>query len=200
MQTSKSLLPMLLISAVMAAGQASAPGPDNTKAGTSAAAKPAAVSTTRPVAPAAAAAFAAKPAAKKVVRKPSSGEKRGRPAAASAISVAAKQGKSAGTGKRDPFVSIIQAHSGTSPVCSTGKQCLVVDQVVLKGIVRWAGGMMAVVENNLHKPYFLKENDPVFNGEVVKITSDSIVFREKVVDKAGREGSREIVKRLNRPA
>ena len=38
--------------------------------------------------------------------------------------------------------------------------------------------MIAVVVNSLNKAYFLRENDPVFNGFVVKITGDSIIFKE----------------------
>ena len=40
--------------------------------------------------------------------------------------------------------------------------------------------------NALNKAYFLRENDPVFNGYVVKITGDSIVFKENVSGPAGK--------------
>jgi hypothetical protein len=102
--------------------------------------------------------------------------------------------------KRDPFVSIIKAQTATSVGCSTGKKCLVVGDVMLKGIVRSSAGMIAVVENGQRKTYFLHENDPVFNGQVVKIEPDAIVFREMVVDRLGRQSSREIVKRILKPA
>ncbi len=46
--------------------------------------------------------------------------------------------------------------------------------------------MIAVVVNALNKAYFLRENDPVFNGYVVKITGDSIVFKETIQDKLGK--------------
>ena len=46
--------------------------------------------------------------------------------------------------------------------------------------------MIAVVVNSLNKAYFLRENDPVFNGYVVKITGDSIIFKETLQDKLGK--------------
>lgn len=100
------------------------------------------------------------------------------------------------TGKRDPFESIIRTQPRAGAGCSTGKQCLVVGQIELKGIVRSPDGMIAVVENGERKTYFLHEKDPVFNGQVIKIEPDAIVFRETVVDRAGRQSSRSVVKRL----
>ena len=46
--------------------------------------------------------------------------------------------------------------------------------------------MIAVVVNALDKAYFLRENDPVFNGYVVKITGDSIIFKETIQDRLGK--------------
>jgi Tfp pilus assembly protein PilP len=106
-------------------------------------------------------------------------------------------------GKRDPFVSVIQTRGGLStPDCAAGRKCLFPEQLVLKGVVKQVSGMLAVVENAQRKAYFLREKDPVFNGEVVRITGDSIVFREKVYDKLGHEKMRDIVKRVpgSRPA
>jgi Tfp pilus assembly protein PilP len=100
-----------------------------------------------------------------------------------------------GQGKRDPFVSIIQ-NLAPANGCSGGKKCLVIDEVVLKGVVKSSSGILALVENSRHRAFFLRENDPVFNGEVVHIGMSSITFREKVVDKAGREKSREVVRAL----
>jgi hypothetical protein len=119
-----------------------------------------------------------------------------------AITPVPEMGKSVqtGRGKRDPFVSIIRTETLDHSGCATGKKCLVVDQIDLKGVVRSANGMIAVVENLARKTYFLHEKDPVFNGEVVRIERDGIVFRERVVDRLGRQGTREVVKRLAKPA
>jgi len=66
--------------------------------------------------------------------------------------------------------------------------------------VKSDNGFIAVVTNNLNKAYFLRENDPVFNGYVVRITGDSVVFQETIQDKLGKPFTREVVKRIFTPA
>jgi hypothetical protein len=104
------------------------------------------------------------------------------------------------TGRRDPFVSPVVAHSMTGSGCSTGKRCLAIDQIALKGVVRADTGMIAVVVNAVNKAYFLRENDPVFNGYVVKITGDSIIFKETIQDRMGKPFEREVTKKITTPA
>lgn len=101
-------------------------------------------------------------------------------------------------GKRDPFVSpVVAARSGASgPSCTTGKRCLMIGSVIIKGVVRGPDGMIAVVATPDKKGYFLRENDPVFNGYVYKITADSVIFRENAMDNLGRSTQREVVKRI----
>jgi hypothetical protein len=103
------------------------------------------------------------------------------------------------TGKRDPFFSpVVQQASGSG--CSTGKKCLEIGQINLRGVVKSDAGFIAVVTNSANKAYFLHESDPVFNGYVVRITGDSVVFQETVQDKLGKPLTREVVKRLFTPA
>jgi Tfp pilus assembly protein PilP len=104
------------------------------------------------------------------------------------------------TGRRDPFISPVVNRSMVGSGCSTGKRCLAIDQIALKGVVKSDTGMIAVVTNALDKAYFLHENDPVFNGYVVKITGDSIVFKESVQDKLGKPFQREVTKTITTPA
>jgi hypothetical protein len=101
-------------------------------------------------------------------------------------------------GKRDPFFSPVVQQGGSG--CSTGKKCLEIGAINLRGVVKSDTGFIAVVTNNLNKAYFLRENDPVFNGYVVKITGDSVVFQETIQDKLGKPFTREIVKRIFTPA
>jgi hypothetical protein len=104
------------------------------------------------------------------------------------------------TGRRDPFVSPVVNQSMGGSGCSVGKRCLAIDQIALKGIVRSENGMIAVVVNSLDKAYFLRENDPVFNGYVVRITGDSIIFKETVQDRLGKQFTREVTKKITTPA
>jgi Tfp pilus assembly protein PilP len=101
-------------------------------------------------------------------------------------------------GKRDPFFSPVVQQNGSG--CSTGKKCLEIGAINLRGVVKSDTGFIAVVTNNLNKAYFLRENDPVFNGYVVKITGDSVVFQETIQDKLGKSFTREVVKRIFTPA
>jgi Tfp pilus assembly protein PilP len=104
------------------------------------------------------------------------------------------------TGRRDPFVSPVVNRSMVGSGCSMGKRCLAIDQINLKGVVKAEAGMIAVVVNAMDKAYFLRENDPVFNGYVVKITGDSIVFKETLQDRLGKSFTREVTKRITTPA
>lgn len=103
-------------------------------------------------------------------------------------------------GRRDPFLSPVVNRNMGGSGCSTGKRCLAVDQIALTGIVKSDAGMIAVVVNAMNKAYFLRENDPVFNGYVVKITGDSIVFKETMQDKLGKSFTREVTKKISTPA
>jgi Tfp pilus assembly protein PilP len=110
----------------------------------------------------------------------------------------AEEKKWAMNGKRDPFFSPVVQQHGSG--CATGKKCLEIGAINVRGVVKSDTGFIAVVTNNLNKAYFLRENDPVFNGYVVKITGDSVVFQETIQDKLGKSFTREVVKRILAPA
>jgi hypothetical protein len=130
-------------------------------------------------------------------------------APAAAPETAAKDGTTAETpkekkmitaeGRRDPFLSPVVSRA-SGPACSVGKRCLAIDQIMVRGVVKSETGMIAVVVNSLNKAYFLKENDPVFNGYVLRITGDSVVFKETYQDRLGKELTREVVKKITTPA
>ena len=102
--------------------------------------------------------------------------------------------------RRDPFVSPVVNRSMMGSGCSVGKRCLSIEQINLKGVVKADSGMIAVVVNSLNKAYFLRENDPVFNGYVVKITGDSIIFKQTVQDRLGKSMTREVTKKITTSA
>jgi Tfp pilus assembly protein PilP len=107
--------------------------------------------------------------------------------------------KISAAGRRDPFISPVVNMGAVGSGCSSGKRCLTIDQIALKGVVKSDNGMIAVVVNAMDKAYFLRENDPVFNGYVVKITGDSIVFKETFHDKLGKPLTRDVTKTISRP-
>ncbi len=104
------------------------------------------------------------------------------------------------TAKRDPFTSPIREQGLLGPTCSVGKKCLAINAIQLRGIVKAQNGMIAVVESSTRRiSYFLRENDPVFNGYVVRITADTIVFRENVMDRLGKQSTRDVVMKVVAP-
>ena len=131
---------------------------------------------------------------------PASGVAASSDTAEPAKSVDKQGGKWAMTGKRDPFVSPVVSQGASGSGCSTGKKCLEIGAINLRGVVRSENGFIAVVTNSLNKAYFLRENDPVFDGYVVKITGDSIVFQETLQDRLGKTFTREVVKKITTPA
>src|SRR5437868_7581575 len=144
---------------------------------------------------------AAKPAAKPKAVKTRKAAPSGAPemaAAQTAESAPAASGP--GSKKRDPFINPVRDIAGGGVSCSGGKRCLVIGEMVLRGVVKMQSGFIAVVENNAQKTYFLRENDPVFQGFVAKITTDSVVFRETMIDNLGQQSQRDVVKRLFVPA
>ena len=159
-----------------------------------AAAKPATASTAAP-----AKAATTKPATTTKTKKKSSNAGAA-PKANVATNVATAKPKHAvGSSKRDPFVSPVQTQNNGPINCGTGKRCLVLDQTKLEGIVKAPNGMIAVVSNSANKAYFLRENDPVYNGYVMRITPDSVVFQETITDRLGKKSTREVVKKVNAP-
>jgi len=108
-------------------------------------------------------------------------------------------------GRRDPFKLPPPPGPGAATeeevvlLPCTGKRCLRVSQLRLEGIVRLdtTNTMIAVVDTNANRAYFLRENDAVYNGVVSKITPDSVYFQENVKDLSGRVIVREVVKKLS---
>jgi hypothetical protein len=110
--------------------------------------------------------------------------------------------KSEGKAKsgRDPFVSpIVERKFATSKCSGTGRQCLIVGDITLQGVVHSPNGYIAVVANGEHT-YFLRENDPLADGAVDKITGDSITLHQRSTDNLGRPTVHEVTKRLGVPA
>jgi hypothetical protein len=148
--------------------------------------------------PVAAKAVVVQPVGKKVeatkVAKASGSEERGENDASLPL-----DSKYAANGRRDPFISPVVSHAGTNS-CNSGKKCLEIGTLNLRGVVHGETGFIAVVSNGLNKAYFLRENDPVFNGYVVKITGDSIIFQETLQDRLGKSFTREVTKKIVTPA
>jgi type IV pilus assembly protein PilP len=100
-------------------------------------------------------------------------------------------------GRRDPFQSLIgpapRLQNGTRP---PGVPGFLIDEVRLQGILKTKQGLVALIMGPDNKGYLIRVGDKVLDGEVVRITPASIVFRQEVNDPTRIERFREVVKDL----
>ncbi len=105
-------------------------------------------------------------------------------------------------GGRDPFTSPVSvATAGGAAVCTSGgKRCLAIDRIRLKGVVRSESGYIAVVVNAANRAFFLRENDPLLNGYVLRVTGSTVTFKETGKDRTGHATTREVTLTMGAPA
>lgn len=102
-------------------------------------------------------------------------------------------------GRRDPFQSLI----GPAPKLAPGQRPpgppgFLIDEIKLQGVVKTRmQGLVAMVNGPDNKGYLMKIGDKVLDGEVIRITPNSIVFRQEVNDPTRIERFREVVKELS---
>lgn len=100
-------------------------------------------------------------------------------------------------GRRDPFRSLI----GPAPTLEKGDRPegpagFLIDEMKLQGIIKTRQGLTAMVNGPDNKGYRLQVGMKVFDGEVIRITESSLVFRQEVNDPTRIERFREVVKDL----
>jgi Tfp pilus assembly protein PilP len=101
---------------------------------------------------------------------------------------------------RDPFRPLITAGGGgvEEAALPPGKRGLVIARLTVDGIVAMADGNIAVVSmRGRNRAYFLREGDEVYQGHVVRVTEDGVVFRETATDAYGGQYEREVVKQIS---
>ena len=101
-------------------------------------------------------------------------------------------------GRRDPFRSLI----GPAPKLDAGQRPpgvpgFLIDEMKLQGIFKTRAGLTAMINGPDNKGYTIKVGDKVLDGEVVRITPTSVVFRQQVNDPTRIERYREVVKDLS---
>ena len=101
--------------------------------------------------------------------------------------------------RRDPFRPIeIKSEAAARdlpPNCTqSGKQGLIVGQLMLQGIARSVEGQwIAVVDNKTGRAYFLRTKDELCNGVVLRVDQESLVMEERTMDSFGRTRTRQVV-------
>ena len=98
-------------------------------------------------------------------------------------------------GRRDPFQSLV----GPTPKLQPGQRPpgtpgFLIDEMKLQGVVKTRQGLVAMVNGPDNKGYLIRVGDKVLDGEVIRITASSVVFRQEVNDPTQIERYREVVK------
>ena len=102
-------------------------------------------------------------------------------------------------GRRDPFQSLV----GPTPKLQPGQRPpgppgFLIDEIKLQGVIRTKQqGLVAMVNGPDNKGYLIRIGDKVLDGEVIRITPSSVVFRQEVNDPTRIERFREVVKELS---
>jgi len=101
-------------------------------------------------------------------------------------------------GRRDPFRSLLQPararDRGPRPPGTAG---FLIDEITIKGIFRTSSGFVAHIQvQNQKKSFLLREGDPVYDGDVLRIDQHTVVFRQIVNDPTIIKPFREVVKKL----
>lgn len=102
-------------------------------------------------------------------------------------------------GRRDPFRSLLQTRDverrGPRP---EGVPGLLIDEITITGIFETPRGWVVQVRAaDQGKSFLLRERDDLYDGEVVSIGRNEVVFRQIVQDPTALKPFQEVVKRLN---
>lgn len=102
--------------------------------------------------------------------------------------------------RRDPFKSLELGSNrpeikGPLPEGIAG---LLIDEIDLTGIFKTSRGFIAqVVAPNKNKSYLVREGDQLYDGDVVRISQNEVVFKQIVNDPTVLKPYREVVKKLS---
>ena len=96
--------------------------------------------------------------------------------------------------RRDPFRSLIGPAPKLEGDRPPGVAGMMIDEMKLQGVVKTRQGLTAMVQGADNKGYLLRVGDKVLDGEVIRITTTSVVFRQEVNDPTRIERYREVVK------
>ena len=101
-------------------------------------------------------------------------------------------------GRRDPFRSLVgpapKLEAGSRPPGPAG---FLIDEMKLQGVIKTKQGPVGMINGPDNKGYLVHVGDKVLDGEVIRVTPSSVVFRQEVNDPTRIERYREVVKDLS---
>jgi len=102
--------------------------------------------------------------------------------------------------RRDPFKSLLAAREANEPrgPRPEGIPGLLIDEVIISGIFRTPEGWLAQTQaSNNEKSYLIRVGDQLYDGDVIAISANEVVFKQIVQDPTALKPFREVVKKLN---
>lgn len=102
-------------------------------------------------------------------------------------------------GRRDPFRSLLERNVvDDQRPRPPGVPGLLIDEIDLKGIFLKDGAWVALVQvGSKDTSYLIRTGDQLFDGDVLRITLDEVVFKQVVNDPKIFKPFREVAKRLD---
>jgi hypothetical protein len=103
-------------------------------------------------------------------------------------------------GRRDPFRTLdvtntIQA-AAAPVVRPPGLKGQLVSEIKLVGIVKSKGTLMAIAEGYRNKTFFVREKADLYDGKVLEIKNDGVVFSQTLTDSHGKKITQQVIKKL----
>lgn len=102
-------------------------------------------------------------------------------------------------GRRDPFESLLDTRPGEiepEVVRPPGLPGMLIEEIRVEGIIATSGGVLAFVQGRDKLPYIIRPGTKLYNGEVVRITPEEVVFKQQVSDPKQQQPYEEVVRRL----
>lgn len=102
--------------------------------------------------------------------------------------------------RRDPFKSLLRAREESGPrgPRPDGIPGLLIDELIISGIFRTSEGWVAQVQSaEKDKSYLIRIGDQLYDGDVISMSRNEVVFKQIVEDQAALKPFREVVKKLN---
>lgn len=105
------------------------------------------------------------------------------------------------SGRRDPFVSLrargeANLPSGDRP---RGVRGVLINDVSLRGVLRNGDSLLGIVHTPDNKTYTVRAGDVFFDGSVKAVTTDAVIFLQRVDDPLSPVKQREVRKALRTP-
>ena len=103
-------------------------------------------------------------------------------------------------GRRDPFRSLLigfeEEDMGTVKVRPPGLPGMLVDELRVEGIVATPDGILAFVQGRDNLSYIIRPGTKLYDGEVMEILPNKVIFRQQVHDPKQLRPYEEVVKEL----